>query len=682
MIPPRRLLASLLAASLGSPSALASDAGEGELALFQLDDVLKAETRVASSKAKSIRETPGIVTIVTRDEIAASGARDLVDVLAMVPGFQLGGDTENLVGIGFRGNWGSEGKVLVMVDGFVLNDLMYGAVNFGNHFPLDQIQQVEIIRGPGSAIYGGFAELAVVNIVTRGAKDLHGAAASAQVGQMDDGLARRTVSAGIGQSFGDLSFSAQAYVGQGARSDAIYRDPVDPAYDFRMNHDNSALDPLMVNVAAGWKGLQLRFLYDDLRTKSKDGYGEATYQALPVGFRTTAADARWDLPLGEGLTLTPRLTWTRQQPWQSKTVDPACPNDDPRCPFVTFYDKTAERIDGRLTLGWQPSGGFSVLVGGEAYRDHAFQNEPDVPGQYYFDGKTTVTFTDVAAFAEVGWDNPIANLLVGARFEHHSRFGNSFVPRLAVTKLFAPFHAKLLYSQAFKAPVLENIGVPTPDARVDIKPERTHVLEAEVGWQISDVAYVAANAYDVTIDDAIVFSTGTLPTGEIIDVYSNYAKTGTRGVEGILRLQARWVTAQAGYSFYTTAGKNQVDVYQVPGHGNLMLGFAAHKATAQATFHLGDHLLVTPSLLFLSDRYGYTSIDADGNSVLGTIPAAVYVNLFLLYRNLLARGLDVGAGVYDLFDQGATWVQPYDGGHPPLPGTTREYLVRVSYATP
>ena len=96
-------------------------------------------------------EAPAVVTIITREDITLSGARDLIDALRMVPGFDFGVDIWNVVGAGFRGLWGQEGKILLTVDGMGFNEYMYGNIPFGNHFPLELVEKIEIIRGPGSA---------------------------------------------------------------------------------------------------------------------------------------------------------------------------------------------------------------------------------------------------------------------------------------------------------------------------------------------------------------------------------------------------------------------------------------------------------------------------------------------------------------------------------------------------
>ncbi len=66
----------------------------------------------------------------------------------------------------------------MMIDGQEINENLYGSVVFGGHYDVSQIQRIEIIRGPGSSIYGGCAELGVIHIITKSATDYHGANAT------------------------------------------------------------------------------------------------------------------------------------------------------------------------------------------------------------------------------------------------------------------------------------------------------------------------------------------------------------------------------------------------------------------------------------------------------------------------------------------------------------------------
>ena len=103
-----------------------------------LQDLLNMETSVTTkSAARTLRETPGIISVITREELTRLGVRDLLDVIQLVPGFDVGVDTFGGLFMGARGIWTAEGKVLVLFDGHPAHDLGYGMVPLGNHFPMD-----------------------------------------------------------------------------------------------------------------------------------------------------------------------------------------------------------------------------------------------------------------------------------------------------------------------------------------------------------------------------------------------------------------------------------------------------------------------------------------------------------------------------------------------------------------
>ena len=160
---------------------------------MSLDDFLATQFDVATKKGQTVREAPGVITVISRDEIAALGARDLLDVLLMVPGFVPAADASGSISAGFRGLWANDGRQLVMVDGQEFNDRFYTNVRMNNRFPIDQIERIEIIRGPGSVIYGGYAEMAVINIVTRNPDTQNGVAVTQTLGMYDSDQGRRTM---------------------------------------------------------------------------------------------------------------------------------------------------------------------------------------------------------------------------------------------------------------------------------------------------------------------------------------------------------------------------------------------------------------------------------------------------------------------------------------------------------
>ena len=158
-----------------------------ELREMSLEEVLKSEITVASLTPVSMRESPGIVTLITRDDIINAGTRDLIDVLTLlVPGFSFQQSQYGPIGLGVRGNWAFDGKALMMIDGVECNDEAFSAILFGNHFLVENIDRIEIIRGPGSVIYGANAALGVINIITRGYKQFKGAYSAVNYSQMYD----------------------------------------------------------------------------------------------------------------------------------------------------------------------------------------------------------------------------------------------------------------------------------------------------------------------------------------------------------------------------------------------------------------------------------------------------------------------------------------------------------------
>jgi outer membrane receptor for ferrienterochelin and colicin len=143
----RTILLAVALAALLVPAVPA--AAQKTLDEMTLEELLDVKVSVASNKEQTPRSSPGIVTVITAEEIADSGARDLSDILLLVPGFTFGVDVLGVTSIGIRGNWAQEGKALLLWDGQEINEGYYGNLALDNHFPVDQIKKIEIIRGLG-----------------------------------------------------------------------------------------------------------------------------------------------------------------------------------------------------------------------------------------------------------------------------------------------------------------------------------------------------------------------------------------------------------------------------------------------------------------------------------------------------------------------------------------------------
>lgn len=634
-------------------------APQRDLTEYSMEDLLNIRIQVASTLPKNRRQAPGIVSVITREELEKSGARDLLDVLRSVPGFEFGVDSWGVSGLGFRGLWGAEGKILLRIDGQEMNELMYTGLQLGNHYPVDQMERIEIIRGPGSAIYGGYAELAVIDIITKIGAEQPGFHTSVTSGFYRNTFARQNVQASFGHSFGRGSYlGVSVFQGFGQRSNLEYTDFSGNTYNLR---DNARLDPRQVNFHLRHGDLHVRFLFDHYHTTERDGYGAVLPQPVDNDFLSYFADVAYDIRLGQDWVLSPQFRFKGQQPWRSVDVSPT--------DLWMFYNATAYRYRPSLKLSYQSGGDLSALAGVQSDLDEAQYG--DAGSLVFQNGEKSIFYRTLALFGEATYQNPIADITAGLRFENKTSFGSHFAPRVALTKLYRDFHGKFIYNHAFRYPSLEQ-----NNGGNAVKPEKTDVFELEAGYKISDAMFVTANVYNIRMKKPLVYyfdsSTGN-------EGYVNSDKLGTRGVELEYRLRGRLGYATLNYSYYRAAYRGAASLL-VPGQDNLFLGFPAHKAGVTVSWQATEHLSVNPNLVFLSKRYGYNRQDpGSGDPLLYEDDPLYLVNLYLQYRDVFWKGLDLGAGVYDLFGQNYRFIQPYNAGHAPLPGPSREYLIKVVY---
>ncbi len=627
---------------------------------LSLEELMNLPVTVASAKALTPRESPGIVTLITSEEIASSGARDLIDVLRMVPGFEFGVDVQGVLGLGLRGNWGHEGKILVLWDGFEMNERSFATTPLGHHFPLEQIDRIEIIRGPGSAMYGGYAELGVINIISKKGNTLQGGTVSTTYGQMKDALGRREGNVLFGTGRDDLSFDAKVTYGEGNRSDKTYTDIYGDSYDMQ---NNSAIKNLMANAGLKYKGLNVRFLYEDYTFEQRDLFDAIMPEAVDMSFKSFHTEVKYDYVTPSGkVTITPRIRYKRQNPWLTNSGT-AAELDATDYPGV-FSDKVIDQSLAEVASKFDISSKVNITAGLQYYIE---KGETVEGHEYDFTGTTTIDFYNFAAFGQGLFNLDFANLTLGACYNHHEQFGSSFVPRIGITKVIDKFHGKLLFSQAFRAPSIQNI-----DPNPDIKPEVTTVFEVEAGYQMSKKVALVANFYNISIKDPIVYFYDGATDEE---GYKNYDKTGTLGAEVELRYKGDKGSFTLNYSSYSANGMNKVESYAVIGNDNRLLGMPQGKLNLYSNIKLGKKISFNPSFTYLSERSGYDKETIEPTK----FDPVLFVNVYFQVRNVLIEGLDFGTGVYNLTDNDYQFIQPYASGHAPLPQPSREILVRLKY---
>jgi outer membrane cobalamin receptor len=277
-------------------------------------------------------------------------------------------------------------------------------------------------------------------------------------------------------------------------------------------------------------------------------------------------------------------------------------------------------------------------------------------------GNRTISYDNAAVFAEGVAEYPFGILTAGARYDKNEGFSPAFSPRLAWTRVFDRLNMKAIYSRAFRAPGIDDL-----DANPDLQPEKTTVVEFESGYEFTDDFFLSANVFAMRIDDPIIFTT----TGT--QGYVNSGPTGTNGFELTARVKKSWGYCDLSYSYYT-APDNDVAAYEAGTDRHSMLAFARNKFTANSSVKLTPDLSVNPSGVYYADRRGYYAA-----GLRRRYNDLVVANLNLVLRNLLNGRLELNLGVFDIFNSGYAYLQPYDGGHAQLPGPSREFRTRLSY---
>lgn len=640
------------------------DAGVDEAPVV---DESQVTSQVASFAVTRLKDSPAVVTVVTAEEIHETGARDLIDVLQMVPGFFIGQDVQGITGPGFRGLWGYEGKILLLVDGKEMNELLYSTMQLGNEFPVDLIERVEVVRGPGSVIYGGNAELAVINIVTRGVQGGTDVLVAGTWGEFTDGsggflnsYARRggTLSGRyVFESVPGLSAFVSGSYGQGQRSARRF---VDSEGNSAPMLGNSALDPAVAQAGLAYRNVQATFLYHRYATTSIVGFGTVAPQA-PANFDSYHAELTGTFRPTDRLEIVPRLNLTVQRPWT--TPDQA---------LDSYYDKTARRLRARLIGRWAPIDQLQITLGGDAMFDTGTLNGPaDVGLQTSFNGANQVDYRIFGGFIEAYSENPIVNIAAGARYDNHNVVGGALVPRVVLLRAFGPVHLKGLFSLAFRWPGIENLNLGT-----NLRPERTMVFEFEGKVDLGSKAHLSLNAFNIGIDSPIAY---TIDDATGTEGYQNLGRQGTSGGEAAFKARWSWGSVNANYSLYVPTLADNVPNYEPPGIAGQFLAAPNHRGMVSGALRPLPWLSIAPTVLLFGPRSMLVAPDAQGNEQAAQLPVQVLANLTVRAELPVVKGLAVSLGVYNLFNTPFAWVQPYRGSQPPLPALDREVLLKVSY---
>lgn len=614
---------------------------------MSLEELMNVQVTIASKNITNLRESPGIISVITESEIKASGARDLIDILNLVPGIDFGSEWDNILGVGVRGNNATEGKLLILLDGFQLNETNFGTFPFGQHILPNNIKRIEIVRGPGSVVYGGSAELAVINIITSTTSKPNFKASSDYSIAEGNTLRYNIQSTYNGKINKGLGYNISGYYGIANRSNWKYTTLDTSNIDYL---NNSSITSANINTSINYKSINLQFIYDKYLSDNTEEAGQVLFEGYFTGLG-------YKLRLNK-FSLNPKVSWVSQKPWN----------------FVDFkekefYNSINNRFTTNITLGYNHNDKINVIAGVEYFLDKSQKANDTV--FFSLNNKNDIKFNSHAFFGELMLKSNIVNLTAGARYDLHDEYGDAFVPRIALTKAYKKLHFKALYSQAFKAPTISNI-----DYNSQIKPERTSVLEFEMGYQFYKNMNLAVNLFDITINDPILYIPNPVTGG---DYYTNYDKTGSRGLELIYKIKPNWGYLNVSYSYYEK-NKNTVEQYNIEGNSKTYGAFPMHKASINSDVKITKNINFNYTALFYGDRYTFVHTDKNWNNAkLVKYEEQLIFNIFFTYQGLFIENLNISAGIYDITNSGFEYINAYQGWQNPIPAPGREITIRLFY---
>lgn len=536
-----------------------------QLLALSLEDLMATKVTISTNTKQKLSKAPSVVSVITAEDIKATGATNLTEILQGIPGVYI---RANLFGfrqlVTMRGAAGTH--TLMMVDGAPIKDLVWSSGIFWKGLPTSMIDRIEIIRGPGSALFGSDASAGVINIITKTAGKIAQSEAGVRAGSFDTQAG--WVQHGTQWNGFDIGFTAEvshtdghdpkiAVDSQTARdlrfATNVSHAPGHARYGWRnedvrfsmakdnwrlqadyVGHDNvetgltgaGVLDPqtrasdnrynlaLLYNneVFARHWGLNAELRYQDLDYTSGNGF-----QERPSGFTDTSGT----YPAGQ---LNLMRSAERRFNFETSGLYTGFRQHAIRL-GVGYVKQDLYAVEQFVNYGKGPDGS-TLPAGGPLVNvtDSPFAFAPEKARQthYWF-------AQDVWSFAD-DWE-----LTAGVRRDHYSDFGSAVTPRLAlVWQTSDRLTSKLMYGEAFRAPSYLELYAPTSATRPNpaLTPEKTKT------WDLS-FSYLAAK--DVKLGLGFYrFAQTNLIGADATNQFQNAGSNTTEGVE----LEAQWQVTQ------------------------------------------------------------------------------------------------------------------------------------------
>ncbi|PHS72655.1 MAG: TonB-dependent receptor [Cycloclasticus sp.] len=528
---------------------------------------------IATGRKQTVSQAPAVASIISAKTIRQMGARDIDEVLETVPGLHVSYDAGGYNPIyQIRGITSSfNPQVLMLINGVPITNIFTGnrSQAWGG-MPVENISRIEVIRGPGSALYGADAFAGTINIITKNSTEIDGFEIGASAGSFDE--YRGWLQYGGSLAGWKTAFSAQVLDthGQHEKIDADLQTALDTGFGTSaslapgsLNLGRQSLDTRIDISKDNW---QIRLGYQGRRHGET---GAGLFQALdPAGeadadrynaditYLNNNFSENWDFKAQYSFFNTVTKTDLVLLPPGAFAGAGVFPDGVIGEPDV--YERH-NRIDlSAFYTGFQ---NHDLRIGGGFHHQDQYKIEEKknfdtiltmfgpvlIPKGSVEDVTNTMPFNQEKTrkiyygFVQDAWDfAPDWTLTAGLRYDHYSDFGNTFNPRLAlVWQTSYRLTSKLLYGRSFRAPSFAeqfNINNPVALGNPDLDPETIDTYEIAFDYTATDDLKIGFNVFYYKMADIIRFNPTTA---------ENTGKQTGHGVE----LEANW-KATKKLSFY------------------------------------------------------------------------------------------------------------------------------------
>lgn len=518
---------------------------------------------IATGTPKPIFQSAAVTSVITAEQIKAMGATELHEILETVPGMHVSVKTgvTNDYRYTLRGiDNGRNSEILVMLNGTRITTPVVGSTMTGLELPVDAIGRVEVIRGPGSALYGADAFAGVINIITKTVKDINGTTVGGRVG--DHGTQSGWGQNGSRWAGWDIATSLQYQHSDGDGGRIIKADAqsgLDKAFGTQASHAPGAMnthyETFNGHLDMQRKHWDIGFWAFNSNTGTRGGLFSALDPNGVFNAEQYVGDARfstedwldnWELMAHVSYLYSD--SQAQLQAYPDNAVLPIGADGNisslPGSPAVLFPNGVNEHLGHLQQI---PSVELSSVYRGfdrhllrfstgfryEQLTTHELRNfgsgvidgsMPVVAGALTnVTGSSSVSLPDThrSIWSLAGQDEwQIAEnwqLTGGVRYDNYSDFGGTINPRVAlIWDVNKQLTSKLLYGSAFRAPSFTeqgNLNGPAPLGNRNLKPGTINTYEWAVDYRPFNSFRTSVNLYYYKIKDLIqVVSDAGKPT--------------------------------------------------------------------------------------------------------------------------------------------------------------------------